>query len=67
MAIKRINPDTLFKSPVFSQVVTVSPGSTLVFVGGQNGVGLDGQLVGEDIASQSAQALRNVGAALEAA
>ena len=67
MTITRINPDTLFKSPVFSQVATVSAGSTLVFVGGQNGVNADGTLAGKDIAAQSAQAYRNVVAALEAA
>lgn len=67
MTITRINPDTLHKSPVYSQVATVSAGSTLVFVGGQNGVKADGALAGKDIGAQSAQAYQNVVAALEAA
>ena len=67
MTIERINPDTLHKNPAFTQVAKVSAGATLVFVGGQNGVDSDGQFVGDDIASQSAQALRKVIAALEAA
>jgi enamine deaminase RidA (YjgF/YER057c/UK114 family) len=67
MAITRINPDTLFKSPVFTQVATVSAGSTLIFVGGQNGVRADGTLAGKDIGAQAAQAYQNVVAALAAA
>lgn len=67
MSITRLNPDTLFKSPAFTQVATVSSPVTLVFVGGQNGVDLRGQVVGPDIASQSQQAFKNVMAALDAA
>ena len=67
MAITRINPDTLHKSPVYTQVATVSAGSMLVFVGGQNGVKADGTLAGKDIGAQSAQAYQNVVSALAAA
>jgi enamine deaminase RidA (YjgF/YER057c/UK114 family) len=67
MTIQRLNPDTLHKNPAFTQVATVSSGSKLVFVGGQNAVNADGKVVGKDIASQSAQAYKNVIAALEAA
>jgi enamine deaminase RidA (YjgF/YER057c/UK114 family) len=67
MTVKLINPDTMYKSPVFSQVATVSAGSTLVFVGGQDGITKDGKLVGQDIESQSEQAMKNVILALEAA
>jgi len=67
MNIAHINPDTMHKNPAFSQAVTVSGSSKLIFIGGQNGVGKDGQLVGEDFASQTEQAYRNVLAALEAA
>ena len=65
--ITRVNPDTLHTSPAFSQVITVSSGARLVFVGGQNATDANGQIVGNDIATQSAQAFRNVLAALEAA
>jgi enamine deaminase RidA (YjgF/YER057c/UK114 family) len=67
MLVKRLSPETLYKSPVFSQVAVVPPEATLVYVGGQNGVGTDGQVVGKDIGSQTRQAMHNVVAALEAA
>lgn len=67
MSITRLNPDTMHKSPAFTQVAVVTNPSKLVFVGGQNGVNKDGKVVGNDIASQSAQAYRNVITALEAA
>lgn len=67
MSIQRINPDTLHKNPVFTQVAVVSASSKLVYVGGQNGVNKKGEVVGKDIASQSAQAYKNMLSALEAA
>ncbi len=67
MGITRINPDTLHKNPVFTQVVTVTNPAALVFVGGQNGVTVDGKIAGNDIASQAEQAYKNLIAALEAA
>ena len=67
MTIQRLNPDTLHKNPAFTQVTTVDSSAKLVFVGGQNGVSVEGKVVGKDIASQSAQAYKNVIAALEAA
>jgi enamine deaminase RidA (YjgF/YER057c/UK114 family) len=65
--ITRLNPDTLYKNPAFSQAVVVDKQAKLVYVGGQNGVNAKGEVVGEDITAQSAQAYRNVIAALEAA
>jgi 2-iminobutanoate/2-iminopropanoate deaminase len=67
MTIKRLNPDTLHKNPAFTQVAAVDKSAKLVFVGGQNGVTADGKIAGKDIASQSAQAYKNVIAALESA
>lgn len=67
MTIKRINPDSMHKNPAFTQVATVSNPKTWIFVGGQNGVDKSGKVVGKDIASQSAQAYRNLITALEAA
>jgi len=66
MAITHLNPPTLPASRAFSQAVAVDGASRLIFVGGQNGVGLDGKLVGADLTSQTEQALRNVLAALAA-
>jgi enamine deaminase RidA (YjgF/YER057c/UK114 family) len=67
MTITRINPDTLYTSPVFTQVATVTGPAQLIFVGGQNGVDAEGRMVGSDIVSQSEQAYKNLIAALEAA
>ncbi|WP_214323977.1 RidA family protein [Nonomuraea sediminis] len=67
MNIKHINPDSLPRNPAFAQAVSVQNPGTLIYVGGQNGIGADGELVGADLASQAEQALRNVLAALEAA
>jgi enamine deaminase RidA (YjgF/YER057c/UK114 family) len=62
-----INPDSLHRSPWFTQAVRVPAGADLVFVGGQDGVGPDGVVVGPGVAEQSRQAFLNVRACLEAA
>ncbi|HEX2908104.1 MAG TPA: RidA family protein [Phototrophicaceae bacterium] len=65
--ITRLNPDTLPKNPAFSQVAVIHPAATLVFVGGQNAVNTQGEIVGHDLASQMEQAIKNLIAALAAA
>ena len=62
-----INPDTLMKSPAFSQIaVTRGDGST-IYIGGQNAVNKDLEVVGKgDLAAQTAYVLANIEAALEA-
>ncbi|MEO0560528.1 MAG: RidA family protein [Chloroflexota bacterium] len=66
-SIEHINPELLHNNPAFTQtVVTHGPGKT-VYIGGQNGVDADGVIVGEDMASQAAQAFKNLTACLEAA
>ena len=67
MTITRLNPDTLHKNPAFTQVAVIDPAATLIYVGGQNAVNRDGEIVGKDIATQTVQAMNNVVAALEAA
>jgi enamine deaminase RidA (YjgF/YER057c/UK114 family) len=68
MSIQRLNPEGLFQSPAFSQtIVTQGPGRT-IYVGGQNAVDAQGQLVGPDeLGAQTRQALLNVQTALQAA
>jgi enamine deaminase RidA (YjgF/YER057c/UK114 family) len=66
MSITKINPPDLSEPVGYSHVV-VATGTTRVYVAGQTGVGPDGAVVGDDLASQTAQALRNVGTALAAA
>ena len=63
--ITHINPDTMYRSPAFSQAVSAE-GARTIYVGGQNGIDATGALVSDDFGAQSEQALRNVIAALAA-
>jgi enamine deaminase RidA (YjgF/YER057c/UK114 family) len=62
-----INPESLHRSPWFTQAVRVPAGADLVFVGGQNGVGPDGVVVGPGVLEQTRQAFLNLRTCLEAA
>src|SRR4051812_49005904 len=66
MKITHINPETLRKSPAFSQAVLVEGGKTL-YIGGQNGFLRDGTLAGKDLASQTEQVYKNIIEILKAA
>jgi len=59
MKITHINPDNLYKSPVFSQAVLAQDGKTL-YIGGQNGILSDGTMAGDTLAAQTEQALKNI-------
>ena len=59
MKITHINPDTLYKSPVFSQAV-LAEGGKMLYVGGQNGILSDGSMAGDTLGAQTEQALKNV-------
>lgn len=67
MSITLLQPDGLVRSPAFSHVAIVPPGSTTVYLGGQNGVDETGVVVSDDISDQSVRALENAVVALEAA
>ncbi len=63
-----INPEELLKNPAFSQVAVTKGSGNTIYVGGQNAVTKDAQIVGkDDIQQQTASALQNVERALEAA
>ena len=62
-----INPEALHSNPAFTQVVRVPAGMDTIYVGGQNGVGPDGTVVGPGMAEQASQALANLRTCLEAA
>lgn len=66
MRLTHINPDTLYESPAFSQGVVAEGGKT-IYVGGQDGILPDGTLAGDDLASQTEQAYKNVIEVLKAA
>lgn len=59
MKITHINPDSLYKSPVFSQAVLAEGGKTL-YIGGQNGILPDGTVISDSFAAQTEQALKNI-------
>ena len=60
MPIAHLNPDSLFRNPAFSQGTVIPAGSSIVIVGGQNGVGADGEVVSDAIGPQTEQAIRNL-------
>jgi enamine deaminase RidA (YjgF/YER057c/UK114 family) len=60
MAVRHLNPAALHRSPGFSQGVAVENPTKTIYVGGQNGVGPDGQVVGDTLAAQATQAFANV-------
>lgn len=62
-----LNPPTLHSNPAFSQVVVVESPSKTIYVGGQNAVSVDGEIVGTTLAEQTTKTIENVTAALEAA
>jgi enamine deaminase RidA (YjgF/YER057c/UK114 family) len=68
MPVQHLNPETLHSNPVFTQAILVPSGARTLLIGGQNAVNRHGQLVGKgDVVAQSAQALGNLKAVLDAA
>ena len=65
--IKHINPDGLMKNPSFSQVVITQGRGKTIYIGGQNGVNANREVVGKgDIAAQAEQVMENLRTALAA-
>lgn len=63
-----LNPDNLPKNRAFTQVVSVSGAVKTIYVGGQDAVDEQGNIVGKgDIGAQTQQALVNLQKALAAA
>ena len=55
-ALAHINPDSMHRSPAFTHAVRVPAGSDTIYVGGQNGTGPDGNVVGPSTESFMAAA-----------
>jgi enamine deaminase RidA (YjgF/YER057c/UK114 family) len=62
-----INPESMHRNPAFSWAVRVPAGADTIYIGGQNGVGPDGAVVGPGVGEQTRQAFANLRACLEAA
>jgi len=64
LTVKHSNPEGLFNK-AYSQVVTVSGNGKTIYIGGQNAINSEGQLVGGDnFELQTKQALENIKIAL---
>ena len=65
--IEYLNPEGLLKSPAFSQVVTTQGTGKTIYVGGQDAVNAQGELVGKgDLSAQTKQVMLNLQTALSA-
>jgi enamine deaminase RidA (YjgF/YER057c/UK114 family) len=66
--VEFLNPDGLIRNPAFSNVAVVSGNVRTIYIGGQDAVDAEGNIVGAgDLATQTEQVLRNLRTALEAA
>ncbi|HQD87743.1 MAG: RidA family protein [Methanomassiliicoccaceae archaeon] len=65
--VRHVNPDTLQRSPAYSQVVEVTEPARTIYISGQNAVDRVGNIVGiGDIGKQAEQIMRNLRVALHA-
>jgi enamine deaminase RidA (YjgF/YER057c/UK114 family) len=65
--VELLSPDGLVRSPAFSHVAVVSGAVRTIYVGGQDAVTADGEIVGKgDLAAQTTQILTNIETALAA-
>lgn len=63
---EHLNPDGLFKNPAFSQIVTTQGNGKTIYIGGQNAVDQNAEIVGKnDIALQTEQVMKNLETALK--
>jgi enamine deaminase RidA (YjgF/YER057c/UK114 family) len=66
--VEFINPDGLNQNPAFSNVAVVSGSVRTIYIGGQDAIDAEGNIVGiGDLAAQTERVLRNLRTALEAA
>jgi enamine deaminase RidA (YjgF/YER057c/UK114 family) len=66
-AARFINPPTLAKAPGYTHTIEVTGPGRLIYIAGQLGTDLSGQVVAADFRSQAVQTWENVKAALAAA
>ncbi len=65
--VQYINPDGLSKNPAFSQIVITQGKGKTIYIGGQDAVNIQGEIVGKgDIAGQTEQVMNNLQTALSA-
>jgi enamine deaminase RidA (YjgF/YER057c/UK114 family) len=65
--IERINPEGLPKNPAFSQVVITQGNGKTIYIGGQNPINANREIIGKgDIQTQTEQVMQNIETALTA-
>ena len=65
--VQFINPDGLLKNPAFSQVVMTQGKGKTIYIGGQDSVNAQREIIGKgDIAEQTEQVMKNLQTALAA-
>lgn len=65
--LEHINPDSLMKNPAFSQIVITAGSGKTLYIGGQNSVNANREIVGRnDIGAQTEQTMLNIENALKA-
>lgn len=66
--IEFVNPDALLKNPAFSHVAVTQGNGRTIYIGGQNAITKDLEIVGkDDIKVQTEHTLKNIETALAAA
>ena len=66
-AVEYLDPEGLHQNPAFTNVVTIPANVRTVFVGGQNALNAEGEIVGKgDLATQTEQVFHNLETALAA-
>lgn len=66
--IEFINPDELSKNPAFSQVAVTKGNGRTIYIGGQNAINKDLEIIGKgDIKAQTEYTLENIETAIKAA
>lgn len=67
-SIEHLSPEGMHRNPAFSQAVIVTNPGRTIYVGGQNAVNAQGEIVGKgDLAAQTEQIFENLRVVLEAA
>jgi len=67
-SVAHLNPETLHKNLAFTQAVAVTGPARTIYIGGQDAVDVDGNIVGKgDLAAQTRQVLSNLRHVLDAA
>lgn len=64
--VRHVNPEGMLRNPAFSQAVVVENPSRTIYVGGQNGVDAEGEVVGDTLREQARQAFANLATVLAA-